>query len=546
MQNKNKLLKISYYILIGLIICAGAFFRLWQLDEIPPGIQYDEAHNGLDAVKAMENNDYKIFYSENNGREGLYINLLAFSFKAFGVNIHALKLVSVLFGIFTLLGFYLLLKQFRLSKLSVLLALFCLSFSFWHIIFSRLAYRGIMVPFLLVWIFYFFYKGLYTKKQNFRYLFFILSGLLTGAGLHTYISFRVVPLIFVLIIGFYLFLYRKNFIKKYWKSALLFFFAALLTAAPMIWFFYSEKDQLIGRSNQVSIFNQTEMSSLKAFGKSLLYHLGSFSVHGDPNQRHNHLSYPVLPAAWGVLFIFGFILSIKEIFLAIFKKTKNFKRGTPLAEMSFLAQAIFWVMLIPGVLTIESIPHTLRIIGVIPSVFLFIALPFEYMAKLFKKIKNSDNIKFKIKRWIILKISLTCIILLVIFSGFLQIFLYFSVWPNHPKTAYSFEEEMVVFGKAVKDMPTKEYNILVTSENTGIAPNRNDSTLKSAQFMAYPEIKKYIFWKPGEALKNTTCEDALYVFYEADEWLIRQFEKKCPDLKTDKINYEGYNFWIMR
>ncbi len=543
---KNKNLKISYYILIGLIICTGAFIRLWQLDSIPPGIQYDEAHNGLDAVEAMENNDYKIFYNENNGREGLYINLLAFSFKAFGVNIQALKLVSVLFGIFTLLGFYFLLKQFRLSRLSIILALFCFSFSFWHIIFSRLAYRGIMVPFLLVWIFYFFYKGLYAKKQNLRYLFFILSGLLTGTGLHTYISFRVVPLIFVLIIGFYLFLYRKSFIKKYWKGALFFFFAALITAAPMIWFFYNEKDQLIGRSNQVSIFNQTEMSPLKAFGKSLLYHLGSFSVHGDPNQRHNHLSYPMLPAAWGVLFVFGFVLSIKEIFLAIFRKTKNLKRNTRLAEMSFLAQGIFWVMLIPGVLTTESIPHTLRIIGVIPSTFLFIALPFEYMVRLFKKIKNSNNIRLKIKRWIILKISLTCIILLVIFSGFLQVLLYFSVWPNHPRTASSFEKEMVIFGKVVKNMPTKKYNLLITAEDTGIAPNRNDSTLKSAQFMAYPEIKKYIFWKPGEALKSTTCEDALYVFYEADEWLIRQFEKKCPDLKTDKINYEGYNFWIMR
>lgn len=545
-KNKEKILKISYYVLIVLIICAGAFFRLWHLDSVPPGIHHDEAYNGLDAINAEKNNDYKIFYPGNNGREGLYINLIAFSFKLFGINEFSLRFASTFLGILTLIGFYLLIKQFKLSKLANLMSLFCFSFSFWHLNFSRIVYRGIMVPFLLVWIFYFFYKGYYAKKERLGYLFFILSGLLTGIGLHTYISFRVMPLILVIIIAFFIFFNGKKFIKKYWKGALIFFIGALITATPIIWFFYNQKDQIIGRSSQVSVFSQTQMSTLQAIGKSTLYHLGIFFAAGDPNQRHNHLSYPMLPASWAIVFAFGFLLGLKEIIFSIRNYFKK-KPPTKYLDISVLSQAIFWTMLIPGVLSIEGIPHSLRIIGVLPAIFLFIAIPFEYIINLFEKIKHSKNIKLKTKRWIILKMSLGGLIAIFVLGAVMQMILYFTIWANHPKTASSFEKKLFTFGKVVNATEEKKHNFIITTENIAVSDDHKDSSLKTTQFVANEKIQGFVFWKPLEALKSTTCEDALYVFYEADKWLIHQFEKKCPELKASQIkDFQGYDFWIMR
>ena len=99
------------WIIILLIIVVAAVFRLSGLSSIPPGLYPDEAMNGNNAIRALEFNDYKVFYLENNGREGLFINLQALSLKVFGYYIWALRIVPAIAGILTVLGLYLLAKQ---------------------------------------------------------------------------------------------------------------------------------------------------------------------------------------------------------------------------------------------------------------------------------------------------------------------------------------------------------------------------------------------------------------------------------------------------
>ncbi len=97
--------KVVLFLLIILII--ASFFRLWQLDTIPPGLYPDEAINGNEAIL----NPGQIFYPENNGREGLFINLISLSFLIFGISIWSLKIVPAVIGILTILGLYLLTKE---------------------------------------------------------------------------------------------------------------------------------------------------------------------------------------------------------------------------------------------------------------------------------------------------------------------------------------------------------------------------------------------------------------------------------------------------
>jgi len=94
-------------LILLIILIIAAFFRLWQLDKIPPGLYPDEAINGNEAIS----NPGKVFYPENNGREGLFINLIALSFSIFGVSIWALKIVPAIIGILTVFGLYLLTKE---------------------------------------------------------------------------------------------------------------------------------------------------------------------------------------------------------------------------------------------------------------------------------------------------------------------------------------------------------------------------------------------------------------------------------------------------
>ena len=576
--------KTKFFFLLALvaIIFAGGFFRLWQLETTPPGLQYDEAYNGLDGLKAVETSNYRAFYPDNNGREGLYINIVGYSLKIFGVNNFGVRFASALFGILTLIGFAFLAKEMKFSKLTVLLGVFMLAFSFWHLNFSRVVYRGIMAPFLLVWIFYFFHKGLAVvskkreeneKKKNSkqtaeiikdhpekvtviigrRLLYFGIAGALTGLGFHTYISFRVAPLIFVILASFLIFLSWKRFLGSYWRSIIVFVLTAFMLASPLFVYFARNPADFTGRSNAVSVFNSPDMSFPAALGKSLLWHLGAFFVHGDPNQRHNHNEMPLLPFAWSILFGLGFVFSLREIILTVRNKIKkkedeNGGFQTKFFKASLLGQSIFWVMLIPGVLSIEGIPHALRIIGVIPGVFIIMLIPIEYFLILFEKVRLSNRRKLKPHRWSAVKLAFSGMVFVIIASGLFQVATYFETWKNDPRTAEAFERELFDLGKLVQNLETEENNFIVVAPEIAISEDHKEFSLKTTTFAGQPRIKNYSFYRPLDSIKEIPCENSLIVFQKSDEWLQKQFQEKCPEKTFEKIlpPKGAHSFWVMR
>lgn len=535
----------------ALILAAGIFLRFWQLNAIPPGIQYDEAYNGLDALQALETNQFKIFYPDNFGREGFHLNITAFFIKIFGVHNFSLRLANALWGSLTLIGFLLLLRELKLSWLASLMGTFMISFSFWHLNFSRTAYRAIMVPLLITWLCYFFFKGVHSKSNKHKYIFFALSGLATGLGFHTYIAFRVAPLIIIILI-ISLFFTKKDLFHRHWKSALVYILTAFIVMLPIAAYFYMHQSDLTGRTNAVSVFNAPNMSFIEAFSKSLFSHLNSFFSVGDANPRHNFNRQSTIPLAWSVLLVLGFIISVKEILHTIknyikFRKNKSANIDTRLFFPSILAQSIFWVMLVPGVLSIEGIPHALRIIGAIPGVFIFTALPFEYAFILYERMKNSETFKLKPWRWNILRVSLAGLILIVLTTGVMQALLYFQVWAKDPKTLSAFERRFFDLGMLVKQLPLQKNNYIITNQNIAVSQDHTDSSMKTVQYLAYPNIKSYKFYHALEGRFDIECNDAQIVFQEADKWLVEQFKLRCPDLKEEALTPEKgvYNFWVL-
>src|SRR3989344_1817529 len=141
-------------VIILCIIAIAIFFRFYQLDLTPPGLWPDEAANGVDALKALDNKDFKIFYPANNGREGLFINLQSISIAVLGAEPWALRIVSAIIGTLTVIGLYLLTRRLFDWRMAAVSSFF-LAVSFWHVNFSRIGFRAIMLPFILVWAFYF-------------------------------------------------------------------------------------------------------------------------------------------------------------------------------------------------------------------------------------------------------------------------------------------------------------------------------------------------------------------------------------------------------
>jgi predicted membrane-bound mannosyltransferase len=177
----------------------ASFFRFYHLDKFPPGLYPDEAMNGSNALVANSTGHYQLFYPENNGREGLFINIQALSVKFFGIHPWALRGVSAVFGVLTVLGLYLLVSELFDWQLAAISS-FLLAISFWHVNFSRIGFRAIMLPFILVYAFFFMWRGI--KRSNFWYFFW--AGIFGGLGFYTYTSYRVAPLIAIIVFLGYL------------------------------------------------------------------------------------------------------------------------------------------------------------------------------------------------------------------------------------------------------------------------------------------------------------------------------------------------------
>lgn len=141
------------------VLALGAFLRFYHITTIPPGLYPDEAMNGNNALEALHTGNFKTFYPDNNGREGLFINIQAISVWLFGREAWVLRIISAIFGTLTILGVYLAAKELLQKDKIALLAAFFTATSYWHLNFSRIGFRAITTPFFLVFGLYFLLRG---------------------------------------------------------------------------------------------------------------------------------------------------------------------------------------------------------------------------------------------------------------------------------------------------------------------------------------------------------------------------------------------------
>ena len=519
-------------IFLLVILAIAAFFRLWQLDSIPPGLYPDVAINGNEAISSPG----KIFYPENNGREGLFINLIALSFSIFGVTIWSLKIVPAIIGILTVFGLYLLTKELFLkssekgSRYIALLSSFFLAVSFWHTNFSRIGFRAILLPFILVFAFYFLFRGFREKKlqpthrppslQLGPVSYLVISGLFFGLGFYTYISYRFIILLLPLVLITFWFAYkRQNLQKQFILHTSYLLLLIFIVALPIAIYFLQNPQDFVGRATPISIF-ATE-NPIKEFGKSLILHLGMFNFYGDPNWRHNFAGSPMLLWPIGILFLIGLFYSLRSIVL----------QSKRLNETVIFLFLVLWllIMLLPGILTYEGIPHALRTIGVIPVVYIFAGLGGWEIYQWFNK-----NVKDK-------KLLIATSIIFLLMVGFLQFDKYFIKWAARPEVEGAFSKDYVEIGNYLNSLPPETPKYVIVNV-PGVPVPYPDGIPIPAQTVMFIENIKYgqpraIYLLPENLDQieiNTKTIIILPMRY--DENLFNEFLKRFPQGESQKEN----------
>jgi 4-amino-4-deoxy-L-arabinose transferase-like glycosyltransferase len=455
--------KYQSIILLLIILGIACFFRLWQLDTAPPGLYPDEAMNANDAFNSLKNNQFKIFYPENNGREGLFIWLLAFSFKIFGASIWSMRLVSAVLGILTVLALYLLTKELfhprsfssftssiKLGKIALFSAFF-LSISFWHVNFSRIGFRAILVPLLMCFSFYFLLRAFRRNNNIFDYAW---AGIFFGLGFYSYIAFRVA----LALLGVVLLerivsywqrhrpismnwsnLWNKIYLKNGWWKLDVFLIVILVVALPLGIYFFNNFQDLTGRTGGISVFSAEQ--PLVEFSKSALKTAFMFNVFGDWNWRHNYAGSPMLVWPIGILFIFGIILSIKKLF-------------TPERYHSIFLLSWLVIMLLPAILTFEGMPHALRAIGVIPVVYIFSALGICWL------LEKLSQAQIKSAKYF----TVLLLIFIILYPGLKNFNKYFFDWAKRYETASAFSRDYVEIGRYLNSLPAQVKKYVIVNE----------------------------------------------------------------------------------
>ncbi len=356
-----------------LVFFLALILRLWQFDQLPFGIWYDEAEAGLQARRWLSEAKFKPAFYDPINVSGQFLLLYSAALRFVTDSVHSLRLVSVLFGLGGVWAAYLFGRTLRGPLFGLTMAFF-LAVMRWDINFSRIAMTGIDAPFFELLTLFFLVRLMRWGRLRDA----IFAGLALGLGLSFYTAFRL----FVLVLGLSgllgLVIWRHWWGRaaswQWWHNQVirvgLLALAAWIVVMPVVQYAGRNPESFSNRLQVISIFNRRDDPNLvRAIGHSLGKHLGMFHFKGDKNGRHNLPGEPMLDPAMGILMVLGLGLALRNVF----------SPGIRAANLFFLL--LLPVSLAGGIFSLDfEAPQSLRSIAVLPAIAYLCALPVASLA----------------------------------------------------------------------------------------------------------------------------------------------------------------------
>jgi hypothetical protein len=465
-----------------LVVVVAALLRYPALDWLPPGLNFDEGGEGVAALD-VSHGVYRLWWPIGGGKEPLMAYLVQPLFWLFGPTRLALRLYTATLGLVAVAGTYWLAwevmqianlpgprgapvpaPQVRAAgagksqisnlkppislptpysllptssySLLPLLAGLGLATAFWHVAYSRIAFRALAMPAVealaLAWL----WRALrMAEGGRGRWYHFAGAGLFIGLGPYTYMAARFVPVALALFFAAEALLARlrreRPLLVCHWRGLALSAAVALLVFSPLAVFFALHPEAFVERAGSVSIFNPTwnQGDVGGALLRTTLTTLGTFAgLTGDPNPIANLPGRPMLD--W--LLIPFFWLGVAVSVWGVVRYAAN--RPSVSARAYLFLLCLWPVMLLPGILAPEGAPHHLRIIGTAPVTYLFVALGLGQISNLKHQ---TSSVKRPISNLQSLISAIPLLLLLVV--GLVTARDYFVRWAELPELAMAYD-----------------------------------------------------------------------------------------------------------
>ena len=344
-------------IFLILILLFFLVTRLYKIASIPSSVYWDEASIGYNAYSVLKTGRDEWgeflplhFRAFGEFKLPVYIYSVLIVELVFGLTQFAVRFPAVIYGLFSVLGLYLLTNKITKNKTVALLSSFLFSLSPWFFIFSRTGYEAVAGLVFFIFAIYFLLLS-FEKNRN-----LIISIFLFISAIYSYNSFRILTPIF-LIPGLIVFGFKT---RRQGVLVLLISVGLFILSLLPIYKLYSQDSGL----NRLQTVKATQ-----SVIKNYLTHL-SFDflfIKGDSNPRSQIPQSPEL-----------FLIDLPFIVLGLFYIFK--KRS--LKYYAILATLL--VSFIPAEITKES-PHALRSILAAPIFAVITSLGVFSFISFFKK-----------------------------------------------------------------------------------------------------------------------------------------------------------------
>jgi hypothetical protein len=382
----------TFFALIA-IMFVGAYFRLHDLDGMPPQMTSDHKEKLLDAQRVLEG-EYSVFFPNNGGREGFQMYALAlFSYlPGLGIDHFSLKVLAVAESLITLPVLWWMGREVigerdrQLGNAVGLILMALVAVSYWHIAITRVALRIILTPLFAALLAIFLSRAMrYNRRGD-----FVLAGLVLGIGLYTYQAARMLPVVVLVGVGSMLLMHLRNghTFRRYLVHLSLLVIVSFVIFMPLFRFSMDSPElfwmrtngRILGESIIEDLDNEgnvifrdaTTDERIDAFRGNMSILLDNirraflmYSWQGDEAWFHGSPHHPAMDIFTGGLLIVGvgawLILTIQ--------------RRDP---VYVLIPLMVFIMLLPSALSIgrpTENPSATRASGSLPQVYLIAALP---------------------------------------------------------------------------------------------------------------------------------------------------------------------------
>jgi 4-amino-4-deoxy-L-arabinose transferase-like glycosyltransferase len=360
--------------LVVAITAIAVFLRYYQIDQVPPGFNSDEAVGAVGALETLRTGPQ--YHSAGPGGGGsLGFLIAAIGFAIFGPSIASIRGTAAFAGVIGVVATYFATREmFRASRstyprLLAMLAALGLAVSLWHTRSSRIAFAAVGVPFLQVPGNYFLWRGLNTGRR----VHFVISGVLLASLMYIYLSGSFAPLVylaFFLFQGLVVAVQSKthpserraafpSLLKQHVWNLVICAGVAFVLFLPMLYFYLTAPEVATERAQQAlftnPLINQGDPWGLlwRSIGGNLAaFGLSTSWLRGYPPANL------VMPVPVSLLFLLGFVISLWRV-----------------RQPAYLFTLVYWaLMLVPSILSPDSIPHTLRAVGAAPATYILVAV----------------------------------------------------------------------------------------------------------------------------------------------------------------------------